>query len=217
MVAGSAGQDSVLGRALERASGRLTAEPADAGEARVSGKEERFLVFGSGNLGLVYVAGEDHRLTVDELTQRFPALVPGLVAHPGVGFVVVDTAEHGPVALGPRGEHRVRDGVVVGVDPLARFGPHAPAFVLRAATMAEAPDLYVNSLLDDLGEVAAFEGLVACHGGLGGWQDRAVVVHPVGFEMPEDLVVGADALHRVLVGWLEHVGHRQDLRAERRG
>ena len=62
-----------------------------------------------------------------------------------------------------------------------------PEFVLRAATMPEAPDIYVNSLVDDLDEVAAFEGLVACHGGLGGWQDRGMVVHPVDFEMPEEL------------------------------
>ena len=117
----------------------------------------------------------------------------------------------GPVALGVAGEHRLRDGVVIGVDPLAQFGPHAPEFVLRAATMAEAPDIYVNSLIDDMGEVAAFEGLVTCHGGLGGWQDRGMVVHPVELELPEDMVIGADALHRVLVGWLEQLGHRTDL------
>ena len=220
MVAGNADHDTVMGRLLARASqrtaDRITVDTfetrgAEPGAAKAAAE---FLVFGSGNLGLVYVAGEQHRLTGDELADRFPALVPGLVAHPGIGFVVVDTAEHGPVALGRSGEHRVRDGVVVGDDPLAPYGPHAPEFVLRAATMAEAPDIYVNSLIDDLDEVAAFEGLVACHGGLGGWQDRGMVVHPVDFEMPPEMVVGADALHRVLVGWLEQVGHRTTLRRE---
>ncbi len=217
MVAGNADQDTVMGRALDRASVRITADTFETREPASAKPEEKFLVFGSGNLGLIYVAGEQHRLDSDELSARFPALVPGLVEHPGVGFVVVDTVEHGPVALGPGGEHRVRDGVVVGVDPLARFGPRAPEFVLRAATMPEAPDIYVNSLLDDLDEVAAFEGLVACHGGLGGWQDRGMVVHPVDLEMPEDMVVGADALHRVLVGWLEGFGHRTDLVGHDRG
>jgi hypothetical protein len=211
MVAGNADRDTVLGRALDRASTRIAADSFDEKEG---GGAAEFLVFGSGNLGLVYVAGADHRWTLDELTARFPALVPGLVAHKGVGFVVVDTVEHGPVALGRDGEHHVRDGVVLGTDPLAPYGPMAAEFVLRAATMPEAPDIYVNSLLDDLGEVAAFEGLVACHGGLGGWQDRGMVVHPVDLPMPEDLVVGADALHRVLVGWLERLGHRADLAAE---
>ena len=213
MVAGNASTDSVMGRALKRASDRAADRiSADTFETVSPEKREEFIVFGSGNLGLVYVAGEQHRLNVDELTDRYPGLLPGLVGHPGVGFVVVDTVEHGPVAIGPGGEHRVREGVVVGTDPLARYGPHAPEFVLRAATMAEAPDIYVNSLIDDFGEVAAFEGLVACHGGLGGWQDRAMIVHPVDFTMPEELVLGADGLHRVLVGWLEELGHRTSLR-----
>jgi hypothetical protein len=218
-LASTGGSESVLARALAGASVRLAPpEPVEgtvdarAGAAvEPSAEDERFVVFGSGNLGLVYVAGETRRVTLAELSSRFPALVPGLVAHPGVGFVVVDTEEHGPVALGRTGEHRVRDGVVVGDDPLARFGPHAPEFVLRAALMPEAPDLYVNSLLDDLGEVAAFEGLVGCHGGLGGWQDRAMLVWPTDLPDPRGPIVGADALHRVLVGWLEHLGHRAEL------
>jgi hypothetical protein len=116
------------------------------------------------------------------------------------------------MVLGAEGEHRLRDGRVTGVDPLAPYGPMAAAFVSRAAQMAEAPDLYVNSLVDDLDEVAAFEGLVGCHGGLGGWQDRAMLVHPAAFPLNADMIVGAHEMHRVLVGWLEALGHRQELR-----
>jgi hypothetical protein len=218
MLASSSDPDTVLGRALGRTSAQISARHLDVptdgrttAPPETDGSRDRCVVFGSGNLGLVYVHGESHRLDLDELTRRFPALVPGLVAHPGVGFVVVDTADHGPVVLGRDGEHRLREGVVVGTDPLARFGPEAPEFVLRAATMDEAPDVYVNSLLDDLGEVAAFEGLVGCHGGLGGWQDRAMIVWPTTLPAPESMVVGADAIHRLLVGWLEHLGHRKNL------
>jgi hypothetical protein len=225
MLASSSSEDTVLGRALSRTTERLAARTfADSDEAAATEEAatdlaaggatgdggEQFIVFGSGNLGLVYVAGESHRLTLQELTDRYPGLVPGLVAHPGVGFVVVDT-EVGPVALGPGGEHRVRDGKVTGEDPLAAFGDHAAEFVLRAASMPEAPDIYVNSIIDEMGEVAAFEGLVSCHGGLGGWQDRAMVVWPDELPAPEGMVVGADALHDVLVGWLEHLGHRADV------
>jgi hypothetical protein len=208
MVASAAGRDSGLGRALDRVSDRL-ADP----EIAQPRPQDRFVVFGSGNLGLVYVAGEPRRLTVEQLDTWFPGLVPGLVAHPGVGFVLARSADRGPVALGAAGEHRLRDGVVVGEDPLARFGPDAAAFLRRVDAMGEAPDLYVNSLLDDLGEVAAFEDLVGCHGGLGGWQDRAMVVHPVALPVPDEMVVGAHRLHRVFVGWLEALGHRTALKA----
>ncbi|HYJ67676.1 MAG TPA: phage holin family protein [Nocardioidaceae bacterium] len=226
VFASSAGPETVLGRVLTRAGDRLstdtfervtqaaTVEQEDrasrAAEESAEG-DDRFIIFGSGNLGLVYVAGESRRLSQQQISDRFPALLPGLVNHPGVSFVVVDTVDFGPVALGPKGENRVRDGVVVGEDPLAKFGPQAPEFVLRAALMPEAPDIYVNSLLDDLGEVAAFEGLVGCHGGLGGWQDRAMLVWPTQLDAPDEMIVGADAMHRVLVGWLEHLGHRTSL------
>jgi Type I phosphodiesterase / nucleotide pyrophosphatase len=225
MIASSGSSDSVLGRALTRTSDRIGARTfADSDKAAASeetashpeaeGTAEEFLVFGSGNLGLIYVAGESHRLTLQELSDRYPALVPGLVSHPGIGFVVVDTADHGPVALGPRGENRVREGVVTGEDPLAIFGDQAAEFVLRAATMPEAPDIYVNSIVDEMGEVSAFEGLVSCHGGLGGWQDRAMLVWPTELPSPEGMVVGADEMHRLLVGWLEHLGQRGDLLRE---
>ena len=221
MIASSSSTDTVLGRALGKASDRLSdqtfgaATQADKKEREQkdapSTEPDQFLVFGSGNLGLIYVAGEPRRLTQQELSDRFPALLPGLVAHPGIAFAVVDTVDHGPVVLGASGEHRLREGVVVGEDPLAQFGEHAPGFVLRAATMPEAPDIYVNSLLDELDEVAAFEGLVGCHGGLGGWQDRAMVVWPKEFPAPPEMIVGADAMHFQLVSWLELLGHRKDV------
>ena len=194
----SAAQDAV----------RTASAAESAGEG---GPQQPMLVFGSGNLGLVYAGGEDHRLTRAEIESRWPALLPGLAGHEGVSFVVVDTAD-GPVAIGASGEHRLRDGVVTGTDPLAPFRPEAAAFLLRASAMPEAPDIAVNSLLDPVtGEVAAFEGLVGCHGGLGGWQDRAMLVWPSDLPKPPDRLVGADAVHRQLVSWLEYLGHRKDL------
>lgn len=171
-----------------------------------------FHVFGSGNLGLIYVRGESQQLTRRELDARFPALVTGLASHPGVGFAVVRDEEEGPIVLGAEGSHRLKDGHVQGVDPLLPFGPDAPGFVLRVALRPEAPDIYVNSLLDEgTNEVAAFEGLVGCHGGLGGWQDHAFVMVPTEMPFPEERVVGADAMHVALVNILRHLGHRKQI------
>ncbi|MGB7820523.1 MAG: phage holin family protein [Ornithinibacter sp.] len=204
LQAGSAGSQGQAEKEIATAQAALT-------DATPSDEDAPLLVFGSGNLGLVYVAGEQHRLTLEELDQRFPDLVSGLVAHEGVSFAVVDSAE-GLLVLGKHGRHRLRDGLVTGVDPLAPFGPNAPAFVLRASSMPESPDIAVNSLLDqETGEVAAFEGLVGCHGGLGGWQDRAMLIWPVDLPAPPDRLVGADAVHRLLVSWLEHFGQRSEV------
>ena len=58
----------------------------------------RAIVLAGGNLGLVYVPGPE-RLLLEEVEARWPALVPGLVAHPGVGFVGA-LSSTGPVAIG---------------------------------------------------------------------------------------------------------------------
>ena len=165
------------------------------------------VVLGSGNLGLVYVPGAA-RLTLEEIERRWPALVPGLVAHPGIGFVSAMSAD-GPVALGRSGRRDLDTGRVTGTDPLQPFGPHAAAMVLAATSMPQAPDLYVNSAVDpDTHEVAAFEPLVGCHGGLGGWQDRAFVLAPAHLLHVDEPIVGGDELHRHLVSALEALGHR---------
>ena len=180
-------------------------------KAKQADGEETFHVFGSGNLGLIYVRGEKQQLTRSELRDRFPGLVDGLAAHPGVGFVVV-LDDDGPVVLGSHGWHRLDDGQVEGDDPLIPFGPNAPEFVKRVAHRPECPDIYVNSLLDPgTEEVAAFEGLVGCHGGLGGWQDRASIVFPTDLPYPAERVVGADAMHVALRTILRHLGHRADV------
>src|SRR4029079_6384146 len=46
-------------------------------------------VVGSGNLGLVWFTGHDHRLTVEELEELHPGLVASVAAHPGVGLLLV--------------------------------------------------------------------------------------------------------------------------------
>ena len=46
-------------------------------------------VVGSGNLGLVWFTGNDHRLTVEELEEKHPGLVAAVAAHPGVGLLLV--------------------------------------------------------------------------------------------------------------------------------
>ncbi len=175
-----------------------------------SGDDVEFVVVGSGNLGLVFVPSPQ-RLTLEELDEKWPALVPGLARHPGVGFVSVLSAD-GPVAIGGAGRHHLATGVVEGEDPLLPFADHAPAMLLSLTLMAQCPDVLVNSAVDPgTEEVAAFEPLVGCHGGLGGWQDRGFVLAPPQLFDPAVQIVGGDELHRQLIGILELLGHRKNL------
>jgi len=193
--------DEVLTRA-QQTPAQQTSGPGDAAEDPV-------VVLGSGNLGLVYVRG-DRRWTLQALERKWPALVPGLAGHPGVGFVAGIDEDGQEWAIGSGGRINIASGAVEGIDPLATFGSHAARVLRRALKHPEAPDLYVNSTVDPVtDDVAAFEGLVGSHGGLGGWQDRAVLLGPADLMagLPER-IEGAGELHRVLVGMLESCGQR---------
>ena len=77
----------------------------------------------------------------------------------------------------------------------------------RTASFPHCPDLLINSRYDpETDEASPFEPHVGSHGGLGGPQQRAFLVHPRSFAPPGE-VVGAEALHGVLRGWLTDLGH----------
>jgi uncharacterized membrane protein YvlD (DUF360 family) len=168
-------------------------------------------VLGSGNLGLLYVHSAV-RLTLDDLEERWPNLIPGLCAHDGIGFIAGVDSAGVPWALGARGRVRLDTGKVTGIDPLQPYGNHAARVLRRAVMMPEAPDLYINSRVDDLTlDIAAFEPLVGAHGGLGGWQDRAILLTPqaLAHVLPAEHIEGADQLHTTLVAMLRALGHRK--------
>jgi hypothetical protein len=168
------------------------------------------VVAASGNLANVYLADVAERMTWDELEDRHPGLVEALASHPGVGLVLVRSGQDGPVVLGGSGLRRLGTGRVDGVDPLTGFGPLAESSLRRLDGFANVGDLVVVSMLDgETGEVAAFEELVGSHGGLGGAQTEAFVLHPSDLVPPDEALVGAPAVHRILVRWLEEMDLRR--------
>ncbi|GAA0271256.1 phage holin family protein [Cryptosporangium japonicum] len=200
-------------RALRRLVPAAEHKPAMAGERVRSAEEEAaaeegVLVLGSGNLGLVYFTEHTGRLTVEQIQATYPDLLPTLVEHPGVGFLLLSTESRGSVVLGRHGAHYLETGEVLGVDPLAPFGPHAPAQVRRADSYPHVADIMVNSLHDpQTDEVAAFEPLVGSHGGLGGPQTTAFLLYPADLPTPVEPLVGPEEVHKVLRAWLAWLGH----------
>ena len=196
-VEGGDEQDAMVGHAVGEAVGKAPKKPSNRD---VSGRD--VVVLGSGNLGLVYLLGEPQRLTLEAIEERHPRLLPSLRSHPHVGWVLARSAEHGAVVLGPDGVNYLEEDRVEGGDPLALFSPTAGRHLVRSCGFAHAPDLYVGSFYDPvLDEGCAFEELISFHGGLGGPQTRPFVLHPQSLQMPSERVIGAPALHDVLLGW----------------
>jgi uncharacterized membrane protein YvlD (DUF360 family) len=189
----------------DRADADLQAPSADAADAGASGDA---VVLASGNLGLVYLWDSTERMTLEQIDAHHPELVPMLVDHPGVGFILVRTEDQGPVVLGRDGVRFLDTGDVRGADPLAPFGSSAPRQVLRTDGFAHCADLMINSRWDpQTDEVAAFEELVGSHGGLGGEQTRPFILYPADLPEPAEPVHGAEEVHRLFRSWLTALGH----------
>jgi hypothetical protein len=145
---------------------------------------------------------ENGRLTREELDARHPLLLPALSSHPHIGWLLVHSSEHGAIVLGDGGTRYLEEDRVEGDDPLAGFHATAAQHLLRTHGFAHAPDLLVGSFYDPaLDEACAFEELISFHGGLGGSQTQPFLLYPAQLPAPEQPLVGAETLHRVLVGW----------------
>lgn len=189
--------DTTVGLAIGEATGR---GPGDEEVGDAVGGDA--IVLGSGNLGLVYLMESERRLTREEIDARHPELIPTLRSHPHVGFLLVRSAAHGALVLGPHGERRLADGTVVGDDPLAPFSPTAGEHLLRADGFPHVADIMINSFYDpELDEGCAFEELISFHGGMGGSQTRPFLMYPVVFPPPPQPIAGAEAVHAILSGW----------------
>jgi uncharacterized membrane protein YvlD (DUF360 family) len=201
-IAGGDEQDSMVGHALNEATGRSDKRKRPKND--VSDREA--VVLGSGNLGLVYLMEEPRRLTMEELDERHPDLLPALRGHEHVGWVLVRSEEHGPVVLGATGARYLDDDRVEGDDPLATFSPTAGQHLRRTDGFAHVADIMVGSFYDpELDEGCAFEELISFHGGIGGPQTRPFILHPVALPVSDGPIIGAAAVHGILLDWREHL------------
>ena len=107
------------------------AESGDQRNAGVAAGRPDLLVVASGNLAMLYLPRHPGRLSLEQLTELHPDLVPGLTQHPGIGFVVVETDSRGPVAIGRAGLRVLRERTVEGEDPLAPYGEQTSADLLE--------------------------------------------------------------------------------------
>ena len=201
-VGGGDEHDNAVGQAVQEATGGTATSGAapDASGDRLSNSHT--VVLGSGNLGLIYLMEEPRRLTLEEIEHRHPRLLSALAEHPHIGFLLVRSEQHGPLAMNARGVHYLTEQRVEGIDPLAPFSPNAAAHLLRSDGFEHVADIMVGSFYDpDLEQGCAFEELISFHGGLGGPQTRPFLLYPAELPRPAEPIVGAARVHEVLSGW----------------
>jgi uncharacterized membrane protein YvlD (DUF360 family) len=194
--------------ALERARADADDGGQPAGAERLAApsaeSEQEAIVMVSGPLGLIYLPRSLERLTLEQIAEAHPELVDTLTAHPGIGFVMVRSREHGgALVVGPGGHRRLADDTVVGEDPLAHFDPTVADHLRRHDSFPHCPDILVNSMYDPVAdEVAPFEDFMGSHGGLGGPQMKPFALVPAQWREPPEPIVGVEAMHEALRDWL---------------
>jgi uncharacterized membrane protein YvlD (DUF360 family) len=207
--------DSRMAGVVRRSSRKRTVD----GAVQLGGKEEKgadgeelpeVVVMASGCLGLVSFPREPGRMTLERLEERYPRVLGTLRNHPGVGFLMVRSEEHGAVAMGASGVNFLEEERVERDDPLDGFGPNAAQHLRRTDGFAHCADIMLNSTYwRDTDEVAAFEELVGSHGGMGGTQSYPFLLYPADLELPDEEIVGPEAVHRHLRAWLVALGHSE--------
>lgn len=160
--------------------------------------ESELIVLGSGNLGLIYLTQWKERLSYEEIVMLFPNLIPGLVKHQGIGFILVNSITHGGMVIGEEGIYYLDKDETVGENPLKGFGLNAKKHLKRQNSFDNMPDILVNSFCDNkTNEVCAFEELIGSHGGLGGNQTKPFILYPSTWKAPDELI-GAESIYEFL-------------------
>ncbi len=169
-------------------------------------QNKNVIVLASGCTGLIYFRQAAKRMSLEEIQNKYPNLISGLVNHPGIGFVLVQSEAQGALALGKQGVCYLDDGQVEGLNPLAPYGPNALQHVRRELSFSDSPDIIVNSTLDpETQELPGFENQVSHHGGLGGPQNFPFLFHPRELQTDGTPIVTAVGAYQVLRRWRDEL------------
>jgi hypothetical protein len=166
--------------------------------------EANVIVLASGCTGLIYFSHLDRRMTYEEIQNRYPDLIPTLIMHPGIGYMLVRSSENGDLVLGKEGIHFLDQDIIEGIDPLMIYSANASAHLKRESSFSNCPDIIVNTTYNPLTEeLCSFENQVSHHGGLGGPQNYPFLFYPVNLPIANTPIVGATSVYRILKGWRE--------------
>jgi hypothetical protein len=174
-------------------------------------EDGKILVLASGCCGLIYFTAANERLTQEQIQEDYPGLLFNLIAHPGIGFALVQSRRYGAMVLGKAGVYYLVDDKIEGIDPLKDYGANAAMHIRQVSSYENCPDILLNATYDPITqEISAFEDLVSHHGGLGGMQNFPFILYPTTLQAPKTPLVGACSVYLLLRDWRNQVQSPQD-------
>ena len=167
------------------------------------------VVTGSGNLGNIWITKYDERPTYEQIEADFPGFVEKLLNTKGIGVALIRAEKDEHLCVSKNGVINLKTKVVQGINPLLQYEFNNTDALLKLTKMKQAPDVQVISDFNrNSGEVHAFEELVGNHGGIGGWQTDAILLHPSDLKIPksaysEGKIVDSVNVHKIFKHWLK--------------
>ncbi len=194
----SSGPDAITRKAAEALGNAVTDDDVEQAVKSAENEANDILVLASGNLVNTYFSVSDKRMSRDEIEAAYPGMIAEMISHPGVGLILVHTAE-GPVVIGKEGQRNLYSGTVTGDDPLTMYqDPEKRAKQLRyLADFPDGGDLVIISPVYEDGTVAAYEELIGSHGGLGGQQTDPFLIYSSAIKAGDE-IINANQVYSVL-------------------
>ena len=197
---GSAAGTRTMPRSATRSPRRRAATHDGGGRGRIGDSARRRARIRATS-GSIYLMEERRRLTLEEIEERHPRLLPALREHPHIGFLLVRSREHGAVVLGrPRRPLPRRR---------SRRGRGSAGAVPRQRRRAPAPDRRVRARRGHHGQQLlrprARAGLRVRGADLLPRRarrsaDPPFILLPSSCRVPIEPIVGAAQVHGVLIG-----------------
>jgi uncharacterized membrane protein YvlD (DUF360 family) len=164
-------------------------------------KQSDIVLCASGSLAMLYFINIPKRLLLEDIRILYPNLIEALVLHPGIGFIAIDSLANGPVVINAEGMYYLLQTNFEGKNPLSIYEDSAAYQIRKLFSYTNTGDIIIQSKYDPLSDqIPAFENLLAHHGGIGGEQTHAFVMHP-GKLVYEKKITDATDMHKQLRKW----------------
>ncbi|HSM25068.1 MAG TPA: alkaline phosphatase family protein, partial [Anaerolineaceae bacterium] len=142
-------------------------------------KQSDIVLCASGSLAMLYFINIPKRLLLEDFNVLYPHLIEALVLHPGIGFIAIDSLANGPVVINADGIYYLMQTRYEGKNPISIYEESAATQIRKLFSYNNTGDIIIQSKYDPVSDqIPAFENLLAHHGGIGGDQTLAFLMHP---------------------------------------
>ncbi len=142
-------------------------------------KKEQLMVFNASSLSHIYFNYTDNRMELDEIEQKHPFLIPRIVNHPGIGFIIIKNksnfeviSDTGKVIISPKSVE------YIGENFLERYSKDKNLIdqIRNFASLKHSGDIIINGNFNGK-KIIAFEDFhFGSHDSIGGKQSEAFFI-----------------------------------------